>query len=110
MHIQVLLVQPLNTVTKKLFPYPPLLLLSLSCLENDQIDWTDEEIIKLLNWVENHLDMLHQPPRWSKLCKLEQFGQNENITVERIKYKSSNMKTLQRIPEQNWIWSHGRIL
>ena len=42
--------------------------------------------------MEDHLDMLHQPSRWTKLCKHEEFSQNENITAERIKYKSGNMK------------------
>ena len=60
--------------------------------KDNRIEWTDEEIIKLLNWMEDHLDMLHQPSTWSKLCKIEEFGQNENITVERIKDKSTNMK------------------
>ena len=36
--------------------------------------------------------MLHQPSRWSKLCKLEEFDQEEKITAERIKHKSNNMK------------------
>ena len=57
-----------------------------------RIEWTDEEAIKLLNWMEDNLDTPHQPPRWPKLCKLEEFGQNENIMAERVKYKSGNMK------------------
>ena len=60
--------------------------------KDNRIDWTDGKIIKLLNWMEGHLDMLHQPSRWSKLCKLEEFCQNVNITAERIKHKSGNMK------------------
>jgi hypothetical protein len=59
---------------------------------DDRIEWTDGEITKLLNWMEDHLDMLHQPAKWSKLCKLEEFGQDEKMTAERIKFKSGNMK------------------
>lgn len=42
--------------------------------------------------MEDHPDMLHQLPKWTKLCRLEGFGQNENITAEGIKYKVGNMK------------------
>ena len=70
----------------------PLIFNYLHSSKDDRTDWTGKEIIKLLNWMEDHLGMLHQPSRWSKLCKLEEFGKSENITAERIKHKSGNMK------------------
>ena len=94
-HIRkILVVYPLNTAIKSsLLPSPlTIAIIPKNSSKDNQIERTDEEIIKLLNWMEDHLDMLHQPSRWSRLCKLEDFGQNENIMVERIKDKSTNMK------------------
>ena len=88
MQIQVLVVQPLNTIKTHPFPSPLTIAIMPKNSSKDRIDWIDEEIIKLLNWMEDNLNVLHRPSRWSKLCKLEEFGQNENIAAERIKCRS----------------------
>ena len=54
--------------------------------------WSDENVDRLVGWMEDHRDDLVQPALWSKACKQDLFRDDDQLSVERIKNKGLNMK------------------
>jgi hypothetical protein len=54
--------------------------------------WSDTETERLLGVMEEHIEIIHMPAKWSKKAKELEFSDDQHITIARIKQKLINMK------------------